>query len=366
VRVLAFFVGVLAVLALVALFIPQAQITLSPIAKTQSLDLPVTADPALETVFISGNIPAREKHVIVEGTQTVNVTGAGVVPDSKAKGVAEFRNLTQQSVTIPAGTVVRNANGIRFITAVESEVDAGVGKFVQLPIEAVEGGMAGNLDAETINAIEGRLGLSLSVTNPKPTTGGRELPSVQASDADRERVKSLLRKTLDEQARKQFASELSPGDLLFEQTVNVSQSLAEEYDPPPGAAGNNLTLHMRLEYSARYAAASDLSRLAALALNASLPSGFSAPSDDISLKPVSTPILNEDGSAKWTMHAERRMVQQINPAQVTQMVQGFGAWNVMSKLEKNLPLAAAPEVQLTPSWWPWMPFVPFRISVVMR
>ena len=64
------------------------------------------------------------------------------------------------------------------------------------------------------------------------------------------------------------------------------------------------------------------------------------------------------------MRAERKILQQINPALVTKMVQGFGAWNVKSKLKENLPLAAAPKVQLTPSWWPWMPIVPFMRSVV--
>jgi hypothetical protein len=48
------------------------------------------------------------------------------------------------------------------------------------------------------------------------------------------------------------------------------------------------------------------------------------------------------------------------------MVQGFGAWNVKSELKKNLPLAGTPDVQLTPSWWPWMPIVPFRITVVTK
>ncbi len=173
----------------------------------------------------------------MEGSQTVAVTGEGVVPQSKAKGTAEFRNLTQQSVSIPAGTIVRNGEGVRFATTLDSEVDAGVGEMVELPIEAVEGGIAGNLDAETITAIEGRLGLSLSVTNPEATTGGRELPSVQASDADRERVKSMLMKTLEEEARQKFEAGLAPGDLPLDQTMTVSQILSEEYDPPAGAAG---------------------------------------------------------------------------------------------------------------------------------
>jgi hypothetical protein len=202
------------------------------------------------------------------------------------------------------------------------------------------------------------------VTNPEPTTGGRELPSVQASDADRERAKELLMKSLEEDAREKLASEVAAGDLLFEKTMDIAQILSEEYDPPAGAAGTTLTLTMQVEYSVLYADASDLTRLASLALNASLPSGFSAASETMTVKPVSTPILSSNGSAKWTMRAERRIVQNIDTAQVTQMIQGFGAWNVESQLKENLPLASAPDVQLSPSWWPWMPIVPFRISVV--
>ncbi len=190
VRVSAFLLGVMAVLTLVALFIPRAEITLNPISKTQSLNLPVTASPSVNSVFITGSIPARQKRVIVDGTQTVIVTGAAVIPQSKAKGAVEFRNLTQQAVDVPVGTVVQNADGVRFVTTEDGEVKAGVGKMLEIPIEAMNGGIAGNLDADAINAIEGRLGLSLSVANPEPTTGGRELPSVQASDADRERAKN--------------------------------------------------------------------------------------------------------------------------------------------------------------------------------
>lgn len=364
VRVLAFLVGVLAVLVLVALFIPRARITLRPISETQSLVLPVTASPSVKSVFITGIIPAHERRLIVEGTRTVAVTGSAVIPQSKARGVVELRNLTQQAVAVPAGTVLVSAEGIRFVTTRAGEVDAGVGEVVELPIEAVEGGSAGNLEAETIHAIEGRLGLSLSVSNPEPTIGGRELPSVQATDADRERVKTLLLRTLEQEARQEFESQLSAGDLLFDRTLSIAQTLAEEYDPPPGAAGTRLTLTLQVEYSILYADASDLAELASLALNASLPSAYFAAPDPVSVTPVSSPSLNRDGSAKWTMRAERRIVRHIDPVRVTQMVQGFGAWNVQSKLEETLPLAGTPEVELYPSWWPWMPIVPFRISVV--
>jgi hypothetical protein len=363
VRVSAFLVGVFAVLTLVALFIPRAHITLTPLSKVQSVVLPVTASPEIESVFITGNIPAREKRVVVDGSQTVIVTGEAVIPQSKAQGLAEFRNLTQQSLHVPAGIIVQNAEGIRFVTTEAGDVEAGIGKTVELPIEAVEAGMSGNLEAETINAIEGRLGLSLSVTNPEPTTGGRELPSVQASDADRERARELLMKSLEEDARQKFYEELASGNLLFDKTIGESQTLREEYDPPAGAAGTTLTLTMQVEYSALYADASDLTRLASLALNASLPPGFSAASEALDVKPVSTPTLNPDGSAKWTVRAERRIIQQINTAWVAQMLQGISVRNAQSQLEESVPLASDPEIRLSPSWWPWMPIAPFRISV---
>ena len=363
-RVSAFLVGVLAVLTLVALFIPRAQIRLNPISKVQSVVLPVMASSSVDSVFITGSIPAREKRAVVEGTQTVIVTGQAATPQSKAIGAVEFRNLTKQAVRVPAGTVVRSANGIRFVTTQAGEVKAGTGKTLELPVEALEAGVAGNLESDAINAIEGKLALSLSVTNPEPTIGGRELPSVQASDADRARAKTLLIDTLQKDAREKLASQLAPGDVFFEGTMHLSQTLSEIYEPPAGAAGTQLTLTMQVEFAASYARGSDLTELAALALNASLPAGFRAAPEDLTLKSVTRPTIGEDGSAKWNIRAERRILQSIDPAQVTQMIQGFGAWNVESKLKQNLPLASAPEIQLSPPWWPWMPIVPFRISVV--
>ena len=362
-RIGAFAAGVLSVLAIVALFIPRAQVSLSFVTKTQSVELAVNASPEIESVFITGSVPAREKRIVVDGFQTITVTGEGAVPQSKARGTVEFRNLTQQAVTIPAGTAV-SANEVRFVTTEDGTVEAGVGKTVSLPIAAVDGGLAGNVEAETIQAIEGRLGLSLSVTNPEPTRGGRELSSVQASDQDRTRVKTLLTKNLEEAAREKFLEELNSGDLLFENTMESTQILSEKYDPPPGGVGTKLTLSLQVEYTARYASASDLTELATLAMNASLPSGFIPASGAVTVKPLTNPFLDENGILHWNIHAEREIVQSFDAMYVTQLVQGLGIKNAQRSLDENLPSASAPEIQLSPSWWRWVPLLPFRIEVV--
>jgi hypothetical protein len=155
--------------------------------------------------------------------------------------------------------------------------------------------------------------------------------------------------------------------LFFDRSLNITQTLLDEYDQPPGAAGNILTVTLQVEFSILYAEAADLAELASLALDASLPAGFlAAESEDVTFRTVSSPSIYRDGSAKWTMRAERRIVQQIDAAQVVYRIQGLSAWNAKSRLEETLPLAADPEVRLSPDWWPWMPIVPFRITVVTK
>ena len=124
---------------------------------------------------------------------------------------------------------------------------------------------------------------------------------------------------------------------------------------------------MRVEYVIGYAAAADLAKLALLALNA-YPVHRSAWLDS---KAVTYETRIESNTWKgWLGKVEHACRAQNRPADRSCPGNtdgpGFCAWNVKSKLKENLPLAAAPEVQFTPSWWPWMPIVPFRISVVTQ
>jgi hypothetical protein len=82
------------------------------------------------------------------------------------------------------------------------------------------------------------------------------------------------------------------------------------------------------------------------------------------LDPETNPILNDDGSARWTMRAEREIVQSVDAAWVTQLVIGRSARSAQARLEDSLPLGSAPKIVMSPSWWLWIPMLPFRIEVV--
>jgi len=366
VRIGVFIIGVLAVLVLAGVFIPRAQVELTPIRQIQSLTIPVNANPMITSVFITGSIPAKEKILVVEGVQSVRVTGSGVLPQSKAKGIVLFQNLTEDQIVIPQGTVVRGGD-IRFETTEEGMVEEGVGETIELQIEALDGGFESNIDAETINVIEGRLGLSLAVTNPDPTSGGRERSTVQATDSDRDRAKELLMNTLESEARVDLLDEFNSGDVLFDDTFSLSQIISEEYDLPYGAAGTELTLSMRAEFSILYADEADISELALLALNGSIPSGYmAAPDGQVKVLSDDQPMSDENGSVKWSMQVERMIIPRWTHTQVSNLILGLDPLDAESRLNKEFALRNNPSVKLAPLWWPLVPIVPFRVDVIVQ
>ncbi len=368
VRVLSFALGVLAVLALAALFVPRARITFSTESKTQEVTIPVLADPALGIVFITGGVPARETTREIVGRQSVPATGKAAVPESEAKGVARFRNLTVNAIQIPSGLVVqtRDSPPVRFVTTESAELEAGIGKTVDVPIEAVNAGARGNLDADLIQAIEGPLGLTLAVTNPAPTSGGAERNAPAPSADDRERVRVVLMETLRMQVQREMLAGLPVHSVVFPTTVKDALVLEETYDPPAGETGDTLTLRMRVKFSARYASGDDLLELANLSLAASLEDGFSPTPNPLTLETLGIPSTAENGRTSFRLRAERQVVRVVDARRALALVRGRRVETAQAQLRAAFPFAKDIKIEMSPAWWPWLPLVPSRIEVVIE
>lgn len=365
-RVFFFALGVFAALALSLLFLPHADITLTPESKIQRLTIPVTADPALQSVFITGSIPARETVREAAGDWQVASTGEAAVPEVEAKGVARFRNLTTSRIRIPIGTIVHTlgAPPIRFKTMQEAEVSAG--KTVDVPIEAIGAGTRGNLATNLLQTVEGPLGLSLSVTNPAPTSGGTDRRIPAPSAADREIARRLLLEDLRAQAQLAMLADLPAGSLVFPDTMKSIIVLEERYDPPAGEPGAALSLAMRVKFSAQYASGDDLSALAKLVLDAALEKGFSAAPGPLTFRAANLPATDAEGRTGFQLQMEREIFRAIDPRRALFLAQGRRVDSALARLNESFALAAPPQIELSPRWWPWLPLVPFRIEVAIR
>ncbi len=360
-----FALGVLAVLALALLFVPRAAITLTPISQQQSLTIPVTASDSIQSVLITGSIPAHDISVTITNSQSAVIASEALIAKFKAKGIAHFKNLTQSVVQIPAGTVVYSTGqpAVRFVTMNDTHLEAKANSFVEVPIQAVGAGQVGNVPANSITGIEGGLSLSVSVINLAPTTGGADQTAIAATDDDRKNLRDALVAALNAQAQKEMQSQVGAKDVLLVNTLKMGQVLEEMYDPPAGESGPSLKLTMRVEYSAQYVKADDLTQLAESALSASVPDGFVASPSTLTFQPLAAPVFDQSGMSHFDLQVGQVLVRRIQPLQVVLLARGLSPQIAAQTLLAKLPLMKSPEIGLSPSWWPWMPLIPFRIDV---
>ena len=367
-RISFFSLGVLAVLAMASLFIPRAQVIVTPETEVQTVTLPVLADPSVHSVFITGSIPSQELLVTVDGEQEAGVTGKIPVPVSKAEGIVTFRNLTEQPVSIPAGTVLTSTGlpGVRFLTLGNADLEGGLDAILELPVEAESAGASGNVEAGAIQAIEGNLGLSTTVTNPEATAGGRDRLTDAATEKDLARLREDLLGKLKTQALKDIEAKLEPDDEFFPDSLNVEQVLEETYDPPLGQPGDSVKLSMRVEFSISYATGKDLTQLASTVLNASIPDGFMATVEPMSFEALNEFRTDSKGVTHWVLRVSRKLVKRVEASKITPLVQGHSMTVAKAHLNEVMDFAHPPEIQLTPEWWPWLPLIPFNITVETR
>jgi hypothetical protein len=364
-RVLTFSIGVAAVLAIAGLFVPRAVLTLYPEALIQSVVIPVAASESTESISVTGLIPAQTLTVIVSAEQTLAIVSEISVPKSKSKGIVRFINLSQDEVVIPAGTVVATESATRFMTLNATRLPAGIDQFVDVPTEAMEAGAQGNVAADTITIVEGSLGLTISVTNPKPLLGGANSRLIGATDDDRAKLREVVMDKLRRDAESKLRAQILPADLLLMDTFEVTKIIEENFKPPAGQPGKMLTLTMQVEFSARYVMDDDLKELSLSTLNASIENGFE-PADLPIYKVITDPSTDNSGKSHFELEVTRSLLRQVDKMQVFSIVRGNKPELLKDELVSKLSLRQPPDINITPAWWNWLPLIPFNISIQIR
>jgi hypothetical protein len=365
-RLLFFTLAVLAVLALLVVYFPSATIVLTPEKQVQSLTIPASASLKVTIVNPSGSLPARLAYATLERSKTARVTGSVVSPKDPAAGMLHFRNLTTGEIKIPAGTVVRTIDTppVAFATTSDVLMPAGAGKTVDVPAEAVDAGTSGNLRADVLIAFEDiDLGTRLAVTNPSPTTGGTDHSAPVQTAADREALRAALVTEVLEQCKTTIPQSIPAGDVYFPDTLEVGEVLSETYFPAEGQTGATLSLTMSVKCQAQYATAADVEYMARLAMDARLPDGFSPIPNALITITSGKPATNTEGITRWQVQVQRDLQARLDLTAAARLVQGRRLEEARQQLAGTMRLAGPPQITLTPSWWPYMPFVPFRIAV---
>lgn len=364
-RMAFFLIGVLALLSIAAVLVPSATIQLLPENKTQEINLDVKADPAVEAVNFSGLIPAQRITVIVEGRGSNDSSGNLRVPLEYAQGRVQFTNLTDQSIEIPANIIIRTIDepAVRFATTRDAELAAGVGEKVIVSVVALEPGEAGNLRPNALSAIESDLGASMTATNPYQTWGGKDSILSLATPDNRKQLFKKIEGDLRQTALEELIRTVPTGDIVFSQTITISQVLIQDYEPEDDLPSEQVSLNLRIEYEAMSASKNDLERLAEYALDTSLPEMYISQPGTLQITSLTQPQVDAQGGAHWKIRAMRQIQSKILPSQAINHSLGLTPEQASQNIKKSLPIRGEPEIIVSPAWWPRLPVLPFRFDV---
>ena len=368
-----FALGVIAFLSIVAVLLPGAEITLQAKTQIQESNLSISANPAVKTVHLSGEVPVYTTTVSVEGRQTISTTGITQVPEKAATGYVRFTNLTGLAVEVLKGTVVKTTpqtgEGIGFITTTDGNVRPGAGITLTLPVRAMKPGIEGNLPANNLTALDGPLGLNLAVTNPFATSGGTSRRLAAPAENDYAHITNLLTVSLTKTALEELHRTLDPQDMVISSTLRLDKS-ENTFDPPTPIRlsdspppSEELTLSSRQAYIVVFIAGKDLRELANKVLDANLSAGLTTIQDTLQIQSLSAPNMTTDGIIQCRVHASRIVQARLNKSQAINLVLAQSPIEASRLLLAQMPLGMAPKITLMPAWWPELPVMPFRINV---
>ena len=186
-----------------------------------------------------------------------------------------------------------------------------------------------------------------------------------ATEEDRADLRERVLEELGRIAKEQIHLNIGENDLLIADTLKVGEIQREDYSPPPGKAGADLTLSMQAEFMASYLLAEDLKLLAASSVTASIPQGFS-PIGTLTFSPIETPITDETGITRFPLQASQSIRRNLDMMQAFNLIRGRDAQTAAAALKSVLLLQSDPQITITPSWWKWLPLMPFNISMEIK
>ncbi len=367
-RAILFFFGVFAFFTLFAAILPSAEIRMSPKKINQEIILSLSANSNTTQISPAGLLPALELSITVEGRDTIEVTGTMRIPQNAAIGEIQFTNLTDKEIYIPIGTIVKtNENPpIRFVTQEDLSLLAESGASGTSPIQAMNPGISSNLPEQSLVIVEGDLGLKISSINIQATTGGTEIESKAPSPEDYLRLSNELEESLLISAFQEAATRIEENDLLIVEKPMSSQIVEKIFSPPNPQPVRELSLQYQIEYKILYISSEVLEAVGKINLDAILTEDFQVNAETILLSTLSTPKFEGEEQVYWQALAQRMIYLEIDANEVRDLIKGQTLGSAINLIDDNYDLNSSPKIKLIPSWWPVLPFVPLRITIILE
>jgi hypothetical protein len=359
----AFGSAILAVLMLTATLLPSASIVVAPETAPALMEMELQLQPEACPPGIVTCVPATQVGVRMQGELRLPTSGRVPLPKSRAQGEVVFVNQTDEPLDIPAGTGVRSSSdpALRFETTEALHLEGEVGASAGIGVIAVDPGSRSNLPVAAIDAVEGPLGLRVSVSNPVPTTGGDESFYAGVTSQDILRLREGLREQLVQQARVTIEASLAPADRLADDSLRIGEIFEEVLDQAAGEASETVSGTLDARITALTYNQADLTAAAYQFARAQLGDSRQIASGSMELAQIGDLQLQANGSAWLSARARFSTFQSMDPEALGRSIRGKPSQHTGEILARDHDLTLR-RLELFPRWFPWIPWLPSRID----
>ncbi|MEW5956238.1 MAG: baseplate J/gp47 family protein [Chloroflexota bacterium] len=355
----------------VIVLVPQATVTLTPVARPVEAELIVKADPAAKSVdFKELKFPARVSQVELAMPGQIETIKTELAPVGLAGGAVVFINRTESEQLIPISTTVAASAGeqLEFMTTVTTTIPAGSGALTSTQVIAVEPGPPGNVSAGKVNRfVEPAYNLVARVVNEQPLSGGTMEPARVVEQADKDRLRAHLQQIVYQEGLAQLQAALGEQEFISPETLQVIV-LDISYNEFAGDVSDTFSGEMQAVVRGTVVGGYNANRLSLAALEAQVPPGYEL--DIKGLHFGAGEVLDvSEGVVTFRIFASGQAIPMIDPNAVAQEIAWLPVGEAQAQLGQHYELATVPGVELQPAWViDWLgrlPYYPLRIKVVV-
>jgi hypothetical protein len=363
IRLLVLLLPIAAFIFALVILLPSAHISLQPVTLRELETISFTLDQEPTTNKLSLSYEKRELEV--QGELRIPTSGRSNSPDQAAQGQVVFTNLTDEAISIPAGTSVRSSalDTIYFRTDHAVHLAAGIDAQATVDVTAALSGPDGNIPEAAIDTIDGILGLSLTVTNPASLSGGSLRTRSAVSETDVKAIKDALEDELKAESITRMAGILLPNEAMLDSTYQIEEVLSAEYDAAVGNVADSLSLDLTQLITISVIDLHEVQMIAADYLRSDLAPGYVFAPGSPEVSTLRDTIDPNSGEVGVDVDFSVRSFPEINAQKVRQIALGTVPDEFVTELRKAYAGELAPEIIITPSWWPRLPFFTHQIDV---
>ena len=361
-RGIAIVLGSIAIAALVLFLVPSARIILYPVLQQKEIVISVWASPEVKEMNINGNLPAKKQTIKVSGSLTGSSSGKTGIADAFAEGDVILKNLTNNEIEIPEGTVLSTATEpiVRFSTTESETLPAGLDATIKIHLKAKQAGTIGNVESGAISVVEGSIGAQVSTSNEAAFSGGTDQNAPSPSEEDYTELKAKLIDQLKQDAAKELAA---AGTVLIPGSLEPGTLVSEIRSLEPGQPGDQFSLSITEEFSGLTYSRAEMEKMARMALEASLGSGQAVYQGQISLE-TGEDSISKDG-ANWQETVTANIIPVIDETSLAQKISGQTIDEALKKIEAVLPSRQTPDIQLFFTW-KHLPLASYQIQFQVK